>query len=145
MQLRAGGLAFFAPVCSSFVFINRGTARRSICTPLGDCSLDHVVTGNLLAARTALLVMVATWKMCCWIVEQPASSLLIDHPRFQELVSLQTVYRHRVCMGWYGASSLKPTLLCSNARWVSELDRKTTDVPKNPGVVRTVSGRQAHV
>jgi hypothetical protein len=90
----------------------------------------------LLAARTALLATVAAWRHCWWVIEQPASSLLIDHPRMQQLVRNQRVYRHRVNMAWFGGTSLKPTHLYSNSTFLSELDRTCGHVPKNPAVVR---------
>ena len=46
LRLRAGALLVMGPPCSSFVFINQGTARRSEDAPYGQTSIPHVALGN---------------------------------------------------------------------------------------------------
>jgi hypothetical protein len=136
MTLRRNGVAFFAPVCSSWVWINRATSKRSAAMPLGREDLLHVSQGNLPAARTALLATLAAWKRCTWIIEQPSSSLFMEHPRMQQLLAQQCVWKHTVCMSWFGGGSLKRTSLWSNNIMLTELERKTDVIPKNPDVAR---------
>lgn len=145
MKLRPNALAVFAPVCSSFVWINRSTSGRSVSLPLGNTELQHVQVGNLLAARTALLAWLVSWRHGWWIIEQPSSSVMIDHPRMQQLVSHHTVYKHVVCMAWYGGTSMKRTHLYSNAMFLAEMDRKSDTVPRNPHVVRSIKCSGADV
>lgn len=95
--------------------------------------------------RTVLLLRVLAWKQCLFVVEQPASSVMQHHPRFQELCAampvpslvcfavgksswhnatgavfrtLQTfakVLRSSMRMGCWGGSTPKPTKLWSNS------------------------------
>ena len=41
LSLRLGAQSLLAPVCSSWVWVNRGTSKRSIFKPLGDQKKDH--------------------------------------------------------------------------------------------------------
>ncbi len=46
LRLQADGMIWWAPPCSSWVWINRGTAKRSKTNVLGDCSLDYVAAAD---------------------------------------------------------------------------------------------------
>lgn len=118
MRLRQGGLLWGGVPCSSFVWISRGTSRRSQatappkpcqCMPgtpfvstcesatilqflqanvLGDNSVEFVRLGNLCVVRFCLLVLLACSRNCIWAVEQPSSSMMPEHPRMQQLFQL---------------------------------------------------------
>ncbi len=45
-RCRRNSLIWFAPPCSSWVWVNRHTASRSRAIPLGNCSLPHVRDAN---------------------------------------------------------------------------------------------------
>ena len=47
LRLRPGALLVMGPPCSSFVFINQGTAKRSEDVPYGDYNMPPVALGNL--------------------------------------------------------------------------------------------------
>ena len=57
MSVVAGGFSWFAPVCSSWGFLCSSQSGRCIGMPGGFSNVHWVVTGNLLASRTILLVM----------------------------------------------------------------------------------------
>lgn len=116
MRLRQGGLLWGGVPCSSFVWISRGTSKRSQATALpnpcasachehilsahvslqhavqdnvlGDGSKEFVRVGNLCVVRFCLLVLLAYSRNCIWAVEQPSSSIMPDHPRMQQLFRL---------------------------------------------------------
>ena len=46
LKLKPGACMLAAPVCSSWVTINRGTSMRSTTTPLGREALDYVADAN---------------------------------------------------------------------------------------------------
>lgn len=136
LNVRPKGILFMAPVCSSWVFMNRGTARRDWAQPLGAAHLPHVSAGNLMTCRVALLCAVARWRGVYWMFEQPGSSLMVAHPAIQALLQQQTVHRVSFCMGAFGATSLKPSHLYSNASWLAGLEPQSHhSAPSNPLVV----------
>ena len=53
--MRQLGLATIGLPCSSFVFMNAATAKRSNDNPFGDESLPHVQMGNLQLGRIMLV------------------------------------------------------------------------------------------
>lgn len=115
---QTAGLAWLAPVCSSWVWINRYTAGRSRSDPLGFRWRGHVAAANEMVSRCCIIMM-----MCCilkipFISEQPASSLLQFHPDFQYMCKRFQIFRVFIWIGSYGGGSPKPTFLYSNYRWV---------------------------
>jgi hypothetical protein len=56
MRLKSNGMLWLAPVCSSWVFMNRGTSQRSWWNPLGQDTYESVRQGNLQVSRCMLLV-----------------------------------------------------------------------------------------
>ena len=94
-RLRGHGLLFAAPVCSSWVWMSR--AFRSKEHPLGDERVECVRQGNLQVARLVLVLLYASFLGCTWIVEQPMSSLMWNHPRVEWLFARQQV----CCQSWF--------------------------------------------
>ncbi len=90
----------------------------------GDVTLPHVRQGNLMATRTCLLLYLARARGCSWVVEQPRSSLLHCHPRFQQLFGTALVYRTHVVLGAYNAPTRKPLYLLSNDPWIDSLSSR---------------------
>jgi hypothetical protein len=75
-----------APVCSSWVNINQGTAGRSKAFPLGDRRHEYVKGANKMVTRTILLIHLFAALGVCFVLEQPCGSLMQWHPRFQDLL-----------------------------------------------------------
>ena len=52
---------------------------------------------------------------CVFVIEQPSTSLLYRHPRFQELLKVVRIYKTSFWMAKYGAPSPKRTVLWANS------------------------------
>lgn len=147
-RLEPGTGALAAPVCSSFVYMNKGTSKRSPDRPMGEESYPSVKAGNTLACRTLLIVMIAQALCCFWVLEQPKGSTMDLLPCFQELLRKVTVWKHKFNMQDYGAPSKKPTWIYSSHKIINELpDFKPTWLPELPPVEMAVkyvdgSGKQ---
>ncbi|CAL1130604.1 unnamed protein product [Cladocopium goreaui] len=116
-----------APVCSSWVFLSRGSTLRSASRPLGRSDSKAVEDGNILAARALVLCLLASAKAMFWCLEQPASSLMYLHPCFQFLIRLLGMHRLRVNMSNYGAPTKKATLLYSSHACLDDIQNYTVE------------------
>ena len=78
----------------------RFTAGRCCFIPYGHEGLDFVVCGDILAVRTVLMCIVASFMELIWILEQPSESDMEDLPEFQFLLSIipVTLLNFRVCV-----------------------------------------------
>ena len=91
----------------------------------------HVqVHSCILRACLAIYLIVA--MQCVFVMEQPSTSLLYRHPRFQDLCKLLPIYRSSFWMAKYGAQSPKRTVLWGNTKGIKEfrtdkLSRKDLD------------------
>ena len=128
LRLEARGLLWLAPVCSSWVWMNLGTSKRNKIAIFGDCDYHYVRAANLQVARVCLLLEWACAMGIYWALEQPISSLLEFHPRYQALLAKHLVYVFTVELGAYGANSLKRIKIYTNAKWLCELG--TATVPR---------------
>ena len=61
---------------------SRATAGRDIISPLGNVGYGFVHCGNVLLSRTLLVLLVLCSRKCRWVLEQPSSSCVLDHPSF---------------------------------------------------------------
>ena len=82
LRLCVGGCLYMAPVCSSWVWINRSTSGRKPWEPNGDISKLYVRQGNEMMSRVAFLAYVAFCRGCHFFIEQPMSSLVRFYGRF---------------------------------------------------------------
>ena len=125
----------FAIVCSSFVAVSRGSTHRHYFLPLGDQNAPSVQLGNILMSRTApvhnrsvylgsaveitnqtlgmlariaLAILLIVARGGTFVIEQPKSSLLYRHPRFNQLLRLMTAALPRIACFQYGTFS-KPS------------------------------------
>jgi len=115
-------------VCSLHVVTVR--SRASACRHR-DCPLG--VEPRSMKVRDAnkqvsLMCMCLLWLEACkcsWIVEQPATSIMIYHPRFQQVkASCGASFREiDTFMGSFGGPSVKPTKLYSSSAYVETLKR----------------------
>lgn len=74
---------------------------------------------QVMVSRMALIVWLLESKLVFWLYEQPATSIMWQHPRMQQLIRGLTVWRAHMYMGSYGAASPKPTHLWSPSPIVS--------------------------
>lgn len=94
---------------------SRGTTKRSAARPLGEESYESVRIGNLLTARTLVILMIAHALRCFWVLEQPKGSVMELHPCFQEVLGRMTVWKHCIQMQMFGAPTAKPTWLYASS------------------------------
>ena len=159
LRCRPGSLIVIALCCNSFSFMrppymcnsqslamphtltcyplrSRWTSGRDLLRPEGRECHDFVSAGNCLAARCVLMIFLANFAGCRWLLEQPKGSCLGDLRRFQLLfaatqarvkpcacytrVSLSNasclgqVFRTTIFMGAFGGETQKPHYLWSN-------------------------------
>ena len=93
---------------------SRASTGRSKATPMGSPSSPSARLGNLLAARTLVLLLVAASLGVWVVVEQPSSSLMEYHVLFQRLLKLLPLRKLSVQMADFGADTPKPTSLYSS-------------------------------
>ena len=100
--------------CPSLPLRSRGSTGRTKTNPMGDASCRSTRLGNLLCARTLILLWVLAAKGCSWVLEQPSSSLMEFHVLFQRFLRSIRVRRLSIQMADYGSPTLKPTYLYSS-------------------------------
>ena len=126
LQSAPGSFCMLAPVCSTWVFLNRGTSRRCRARPLGDTRVVSVRQANIMVSRVCLLLYIFISKGVWWLLEQPVSSLLEYHPRMQEMATLHPMFRAFTWLGAYGPGSPKGSILYSCHEFIGELYRPIT-------------------
>ena len=135
---RYGG-CHWATVCSSWVWICRSTTKRSIAFPLGiEPRCKAVEAGNIMVSNMAVLLLWALAKKVSWVVEQPGTSLMFEHPRLKQVkdaMRSSTDPRFQwttetICMGAHGANSSKPTMLVASSPWIRGLVVPLTEADK---------------
>ena len=147
LRVKPGGFVWFAPLCSSWVWMCRNTTGRTPVFPEGRFLVPSVRYGNVMCARVLLLLWIAECRGVFIGLEQPTSSVMEHVPKFQDMLkcrrrSLGPLWRVRLSLGYYGAESSKPVFVYSNFKWVEQVSEYTTRVqlPKSEGVVtRTVN------
>ena len=110
-----GGLCWMAFPCSSWVFISRGSSKRSRLRPQGRRRYAKVVEANRLARRVVYAARYVEKKGAYWVLEQPVSSLVYEYPPMRSLLKQPGVWEIRVPLGQYGATSL--IHVCTKPPW----------------------------
>eukprot|EP00959_Pyramimonas_sp_CCMP1952_P029723 623763-Pyramimonas_sp.AAC.1 len=143
-RLKPGGQCVSAPVCSTWVWLSRGSTGRTKRRPLGNQLLKCVRDGNCMVSRLCLLMFIMYAKGVFFIIEQPANSLLEEHPKFKLFRKHFTLYRKSISMINYGGDSRKPTWLYSAHKEIMDLDQYAPTSPapssKNKKVEMVVKG-----
>lgn len=131
MQVRRGGVCWLAPPCSTWVWMSRSSTGR-VHGPLGDENNPNVFNQNILVCRLIYLLKLCRSRGIFWIIEQPASSIMFDHPmlsRFlQKLGSLVT--KVELHMGCFNLELSKPTILLGWAPYLEKLQRRMTPLER---------------
>ena len=81
---------------------------------MGNTSAKSVQLGNLLTARTLVILLICAAKQVWFILEQPSSSLMEYHVLFQRFLALIPLRKLAMNMGDFGSATLKPTHLYSS-------------------------------
>jgi hypothetical protein len=116
-------LSHWGTVCSSWIFVSKGTTGRSALLPHGNESVQSVREGNVQVSRMCLTLWLLAAKSVGWILEQPGSSTMEQHKRMQEHFRIFGVRAVRTWMGAFGGPHQKPTQLKSSVFWLCTLAR----------------------
>ena len=100
---------------------------RPRCCP-GICSLDvvnnvgldQVLGQNRLVSRLCHCLHLCWTRGVYWVVEQPRSSVLFEHPRFKKILQLQDVEMVTTELGAHGGPSKKDTILAGTAPYMKD-------------------------
>ena len=116
---RWGGASHWATVCSTWVWLSRSSTHRSESSPLGRGETSRVVSeANEMVATMSALIRWSLAKQGVFILEQPATSLMIKHPRLAalklDLSRRLSWHETRMHMGAWGAPTMKPSVLYGN-------------------------------
>ncbi|CAK0861834.1 unnamed protein product [Prorocentrum cordatum] len=114
LNTAVAGCCVLGPACSSWVHLSMGSSGRRKWRPLGDQKKLFVKKANLMVSRVILLVRILHSRGVFWVLEQPMSSLMVHHPRFQEAIKDLGIHSVRIYMGNFGAKTEKGTTLYSN-------------------------------
>ena len=121
LRFRCTGLAWFATVCSTWIWMSRSSTERSPTQPLGCVYAGNTVEqGNIQVARCSLLMLLIAFKGGLWMLEQPLGSIMKHHPSLKWLRSLtnhydfMSWYEQHSCMAAFESDTVKPSWFCGN-------------------------------
>ena len=129
MRLRAGGLLWMAPVCSSFVFANSVKCLRQPPDYEGDTDYSPVVGGNLMAQVSAFFMLLAARRAIYAGMENPAGSTIFNFvPVRNILEALQVVYQTTDSCAFsklpFGRRSLQRFMVAASGEWIQNIARR---------------------
>ena len=114
LGLLPGALILLGPPCGLWVFMTSSVHKRTRRNPIGDTTRLVVRQANCLVRNLSLLLAIAHYRRCWFVLEQPGSSRMWRYPSvallFEEL-KLCRVYTWLRC---FGHLIPKPTYLLSN-------------------------------
>jgi hypothetical protein len=123
LQVHWGGQALLAPVCSTWVWISRGSTRRSLSFPEGLVFTSCVWEANVMACRTLLIVLLLDAKGVMVILEQPVTSILENFWAFMWISRRIKFYKIRISLNNFGHASTKPVWVYSNRSFIREIPK----------------------
>ena len=132
LRCKPGAVVHWATVCSSWVTVNRHTAGRSLAAPLGRVDRPYVRDANCMVSRMCLCILLGVALNLEWVLEQPLTSLMKEHPRMKAIRRMsdarliKSVTEVHTWMGSFGGFSPKPTMLLGSPSWLGQLKRKLT-------------------
>ena len=87
LGIHVGGVFWGAPVCSSWVYMSRSSTGRRSDNVLGDEDNRKVAYANAMVSRLCFLLVLCIKRGVWWIIEQPLTSLMFEHPLFRRLLT----------------------------------------------------------
>ena len=120
LRMRPLSLAMLGPPCKYSIWMTRSVHGKSKQNPLGNGS-QFAEEGNKIAVFCGNGVRLIAWRRCLYVLEQPLSSVLTEHPSLKAALEETGGVRLFMRQGWTGAFSDKPTALWTNAPYASRL------------------------
>ena len=127
------GWFHFAPPCANWILLCRGsTGRRAGDNNewRGRSDLPKCTYNNKLVSRLCHILWLLSKRGVYWTIEQPDSSLMLQHSRLKNLIQRTGAKQIHFDMGHYGARSVKKTILVGTVPWLDKLQRKLTSDQK---------------
>ena len=93
LRCRIGAILWFGIVCSSWVFMSRGSTGRYIFDIRGHIKNDAVHHGNIMCSRVILLMWISIKHELLTILEQPTTSIMYMWKRFQDMFGAILIYK----------------------------------------------------
>ena len=127
LRLRAGGLLWMAPVCSSFLFLNlKNTQRRRASGYMGNSAYLPVKEGNAMARTAAFLMALAKARAVEAVLENPACSLMFKYTPVRRALKAMKVHyavatRCSFATEPLGQRVKKPYKFAATGSWISQL------------------------
>ena len=124
------GLIWLGTVCSSWIWLSRGSCRRTRAKPRGGFFEGiSVQKGNILTAHSAVLMAIAYARGLIWVLEQPDSSLMKYHPAMKAVRRrLRRIgepwWQIQTFMGAFDGPTTKGHELYSNSEIIGSLRRE---------------------
>ena len=112
MRLRRRGLAWFAPPCSTWVWMSRSSTGRAE-RVTGNPENENVQAQNMLVRRLLHLLTMLIKRGCYFVIEQPGSSVMFNHPAVEKFKKRWERYisQAKLQMGHWTLESQKDTIL----------------------------------
>lgn len=95
LRIKKRGLAWLAIPCNSFTFMSSSQHQRSWFAPFGSSFYPWVHLGNMVCARTCLLIAVAICRSVTFFVENPLRTSLDCWPYLNFLMHNHWLSPHR--------------------------------------------------
>lgn len=135
--LKRRGLLWFAPTCSTWIWLSRKQTERSMEYPWGNECVAGVADANCVKDVVCCLCSFVFATGRVFIIEQPLSSLMPHHPDVQNLLyhtNFTTIVTHHSS---FSGTSPKPFKLFGVAPYLQQLVRKPP--PRQRGLSNTPS------
>ena len=104
-SLCEGGLSWIGVPCSSWIFLSRGSTKRSRLNVRGKRAYKSVRDANRIARRVMYMVHYIEAKGAYWVLENPISSLLWMYKPVRATLQREGIHCISVPLGQYGAVS----------------------------------------
>ena len=129
MRTSRRGILWLAPPCSSWVWMSRHSTGRNR-GALGNQENENVVRQNHLVSRVCYLVALAWKRGLYFIIEQPSSSVMWEHPRLRKLLERinrkMGIHTANIHLGCFTLEQPKEVTLQGNAPHIQRLSRRMT-------------------
>ena len=127
MSMHQHAVIWLAPPCSTWVWVSRHSTGRDM-DVMGNAESRYVASQNALVARMVFVLVLAIKRNVYFIIEQPTSTLMFEHPAMKQFLARfsSMVSRVELHMGSFNLKSQKDTILLGTAPYLSEMGRKMT-------------------
>lgn len=105
-HLCKGGLSWWAPPCSSWVWLSRGSTHSSALNPRGSSKYQKVGEANRICRRMIYLLEYIIKKEAYFAIEQPCSSVMWRYRPMRKFLKKSGAIEISIPLGHYGATSV---------------------------------------